>query len=229
MYALCSIWERSNAVSVSYDSNFISRRQWLKSNPNIARVTIGLNSIVAIVSFLLLDSKAQIVVVPFGLLALGYAFPFLNKGKKSFRELWGLKIFLIAISWTGVTALLPIISSSQNITLLETIYLVAERFVFILAITLPFDIRDIEYDMKAGMTTIPSILGEYKSMLLSVALLILWCAVGYFAFDYISAIILTFAFTLAAILLSYKRRNDYFYLGVLDGTMILFFLLLKLM
>ena len=51
-----------------------------------------------------------------------------------------------------------------------------ERFLFTMAITIPFDIRDQEEDLKQGLSTLPIWIGIDKSILLAVSMI--WFFMG---------------------------------------------------
>lgn len=57
-------------------------------------------------------------------------------------------------------------------------------FVFVLALVLPFDIRDMEYDRHFGLNTIPIILGERKTRLFCMMLMF------FYGFLYVSLMLL---------------------------------------
>ena len=46
----------------------------------------------------------------------------------------------------------------------EITILIAERFLFIGALTIPFDIRDLFEDRQSGLKTVPVVWGEKKSI-----------------------------------------------------------------
>jgi len=94
------------------------------------------------VCFLKLSLQIQLSLFIPALISLGYAIPFVS-GKKRLRDFNYIKIFLIAIVWSWVTVLLPAIEIDKIWT--PEIWMVAaERSLFIFAICLPFDIRDME-------------------------------------------------------------------------------------
>ena len=173
-----------------------------------------------------------------GILALMYNFPFLklNDKKIGLRNLPGIKLFLIALVWSISCVLLPIVQleSSYGIsaTLSETLLLVAKRFLFICAITIPFDIRDLFQDKLYELKTIPVMLGEKKAWVFCQALLIL-CFVLLVIFTKefnldVLGLALTLFLTGWLIFKSNIKRNEYFYFVFLDGTMILQFVILWL-
>lgn len=92
----------------------------------------------------------------FGLLSVLYALPVLPK-YKNLRSLGVLKIFIVALVWAGFTVVLPLIDADVTIRWDQTIFIV-QRFLFVLALILPFEIRDMKYD-AIEMKTVPQRLG----------------------------------------------------------------------
>jgi len=115
------------------------------------------------------------------LLTLFYVYPGTKKFK-GLRSLPGLKLFVIALVWAGVTVLFPL--SASGIALGEGEWVVfAQRFLLILAITLPFDIRDLQLDDEQ-LATLPQTLGvnnsKWVGLLALSAFVLLFFAVPYF-------------------------------------------------
>lgn len=73
-----------------------------------------------------------------------YAVPLLPHAK-NLRSLGGLKIFIVALVWAGTTVVLPVVSSYKFLTLDVWIEAV-QRFILVLLLMLPFEIRDLAYD-----------------------------------------------------------------------------------
>ena len=138
---------------------------WIKANK---KALIVLNSLAFIGSgyYLLRFRLVEIFALfPFVLATLFYVFPFKNK-VSGLRNVPGLKLFLISITWTGLTLYLPLFSAEfQNS---EQLYAsMAQRFLFIFAITIPFDIRDAKFDLP-GLNTIPQVLGVNRSKMIAI-------------------------------------------------------------
>jgi len=182
--------------------------------------------------------ESKLLMVFTGLMAVGYNVPFLtlNKQQIGLRNIPGIKLFLIALVWSISSVLLPIVELERsyqiNISSAETLLLVAKRFLFIAAITVPFDIRDLFQDKLYALKTIPVMLGEKKAYVfcqfllgLYVLLLILFrqATVG----D-IVALTLTIILTGWLIFKSNIKKNEYYYFFYLDGTMVLQYLALLL-
>ena len=69
----------------------------------------------------------------------------------------------------------------NNITISQNIFLhLISRFLFVFAITIPFDIRDLEYD-AGKLRTIPLFFGEKKSKFLAVFLILICVIISAFS------------------------------------------------
>lgn len=103
-----------------------------------------------------------------GLITISYSWPVLWRGS-NLRDITGLKIFVIAFVWSVVTVVLPFVSDKTEFTANFFIeYL--QRFLFVIVLTLPFDIRDIRFDTWQ-MATIPQMIGIKRARVLGVILL----------------------------------------------------------
>ncbi len=104
------------------------------------------------------------------LLTTAYAIPFLPK-KKNLRAVKGLKIFVIALVWTLTTVVLPLIDSIA-IDIKQIYYFSLHRFILILILLIPFEVRDIDYD-DIQLKTLPQLLGVKFSKVLGVCLVLI--------------------------------------------------------
>lgn len=81
-----------------------------------------------------------------------YALPVLPSAK-NLRSWSGFKIFIVALVWTGTTVLLPVLSAHQEFSW-DTNVVAFQRFIFILILLIPFEIRDLQYDDQ-DLKTLP--------------------------------------------------------------------------
>lgn len=168
-----------------------------------------------------------------GLLGLGYVAPVFGEEKR-LRDQNDIKIFLVAIVWAWITLLLPAVEYGiDNYLLVGCLF--AERCLFIFAITLPFDIRDIKVDTFGSVKTIPARIGINKSIYLSWFSLFFSTLIisGLLYFNLISsdqfiALLILYIATAGIVFYSSPKRHDYFYSGLIDGLMILEFVILTL-
>lgn len=85
-----------------------------------------------------------------------YAIPLLPHAR-NLRSLGGLKIFVVALVWAGSTVILPVIAAEQPISWdvqVETV----QRFLLVLILMVPFEIRDLNYD-SPELRTLPQRFG----------------------------------------------------------------------
>jgi 4-hydroxybenzoate polyprenyltransferase len=181
----------------------------------------------ALLFYLQLPFRLMMAAVAPCLLALAYVLP-VWKGKR-LRDVHYVKIFLIAIAWSWITVFLPALELGMSYAL-PLYVMVLERLAFVFAITIPFDIRDLEIDAYNRVKTLPASLGVRKSQRLAAAALLLMCllaALNYY-WDVYSAsnfAALSGSALIAAVLvyLSEQVRHDYFFTGLVDGLMLVQF------
>ena len=207
------------------------RVKWIFSHHRLV-ISITLIAALSIIPLSLwyLSLQSQLLMAFVGLLSLAYNFPFLNINEKKIglRNLPGIKLFLIAFVWSASCVLLPILEVNTfgvYIPLSEVMLLVAKRFLFICAITIPFDIRDLYQDKLYELKTIPVMLGEKKAWVFCQALLIAYLVLLVLFTKNINLEVIGLAATIILtgwlIFKSNLKRNEYFYFFFLDGTMIL--------
>lgn len=201
---------------------------------NHIKVYAFLGGLGALYCFFYLSFANQLLLVVPAILSLGYVLPFV-KGDKRLRDFDYIKIFLVAIVWGVITVLMPILERTTELTVSHLLILL-ERMFFIFAITLPFDIRDLKIDAHIDVKTIPSMIGIDKtkklallSLILVVVLAGLNLYMGTYQIPHLIAISLSCISTLLFINYSDKTDADYFFTGLMDGTMIIQFVLVLIL
>lgn len=115
--------------------------------------------------------ETLIISIPFNILTILYAVPFLSGLAKNLRQISYLKVIIVAFVWAGFTLLLPLVDAKASIDL-YTVIMFFERFLLIVVLILPFDIRDVKYD-AISLQTIPKKIGVTQTKRLGLLLLIL--------------------------------------------------------
>ena len=171
----------------------------------------------------------MIFLLHLGIISICYNIPFSYSNSSLFtlRSLPFLKIFLIAYVWASITAFLPKFQSKEPFINSETIGLFASYFFFILAITLPFDIRDYYTDQKISLSTIPHLFGKVKTKILSIICLSLFSIIIWDKLE-IRYFIAFFIITSGLILYASPKRKPYYFLLFMDGSIILYYLTILL-
>lgn len=91
-----------------------------------------------------------------GMCTVFYALPIFG-ASRSLRELPTIKIWIIALIWALSTTVIPVLAANQFVDT-KLVFLTIQRFLFVVVLTLPFDIRDLQFDKRA-LRTLPQILG----------------------------------------------------------------------
>ena len=97
-------------------------------------------------------------------ICLLYAFP-LGLSNSNLRNVGKVKLFLVAVCWSSSTIILPAIENEIH-NIYRTIILAIQFFILVIIYTIPFEIRDMEYDSK-DLKTIPQLIGIKNSCQLS--------------------------------------------------------------
>lgn len=104
------------------------------------------------------------------LVVLGYIFPFFSS--VNLRSISRLKVFLVAFCWSLAIILAPAYHYNLKINT-QIIIECFQIFVLIIALIIPFDIRDLRYDSKC-LQTIPQMVGIKKAKQLTYMLMLIY-------------------------------------------------------
>lgn len=159
---------------------FLLRARWLFVQPNagdgIMAEFIYLNRIllgIMMLTLLLAAGYLAIWMVPFH--SLSYFLPVIimaalyqapiGKGRRV-RQIGAAKLFIISLSVTWISWVLPTLSASPGVSrdMIDWPLGLLSRFFFILGITIPFDVRDMEEDKQKKVKTIAVVNGEQKAL-----------------------------------------------------------------
>lgn len=123
--------------------------------------------------FFLSQLGTEVWAAVFGLsvLSLVYALPFLPNAR-NLRSLAGFKIYIVGLVWTGITVVLPILQVQRSLDWDIGVFLV-QRFVLIILLMLPFEIRDMQSDYP-GLRTVPQVLGLQRTKILGFFLILVF-------------------------------------------------------
>lgn len=164
-----------------------------------------------------LQLKTIISIAIFGAITFLYAIPFIPKNfyldhQQNLRDVSGLKVYIIALVWAGVTVFLPIIN--DNIDLNGDVYItVFQRFVFVIVLMLPFEIRDLKFD-SLKLATIPQKIGVRYTKIIGSVLLVLFFFVEFLKDELtqksVISTLLISLITLCFLLFANKKRNRYY-------------------
>lgn len=212
------------------------RVRWIFAHHRLI-ISITIIAVLSLIPMaLFLSTPSKILLFFLGFIAIAYNLPLFSINNKAFglRNIPGIKLFLIALVFSLSCVLIPILELESHQTIAvstqDTILLIAKRFLFIAAITIPFDIRDLFQDRIYDLKTIPVMFGEKNSYLFCQLLLIIYLVLLFLFTDDFNAnfigLMLTVILTAWLIFRSRIEKNEYYYFFYLDGTLILQFVML---
>lgn len=188
------------------------------------KITIGVAFIGTVVSCFFLKLPTLMFMGFLGAISMIYPLKF---GSLSLRSIPFIKIFLIAFVWSSTAVWLPFIEMNIAADWHEYLLHFAFLFLFILFITLPFDINDIEVDNKTGVKTIPALLGIQQTNRLIIGLALLLSALAVLIFQDILFLVFIILLIMTLCMYSVKQAphiEKWQVMAIYDGAMILLYL-----
>jgi 4-hydroxybenzoate polyprenyltransferase len=159
------------------------------------------------------------------MIAIAYNLPLKANKNRMFRlrQIKGLKIFIIAFTWTLVTVYIPI-----NLYIVNKISLaivLINNFLFIAILSLLFDIKDFQKDKVNNLPSIPVLIGEIKSYRVIRLILAVLLISTYFLYDVVgfattAALLLHILFSYLVIFKLKSSHKNFYYTILIDGLLI---------
>lgn len=179
--------------------------------------------------FFQLERVTRIVAIAFLSITLLYTLPFFPN-KKNARNWAGVKIYIVAFCWVGVTLALPILDSGILIT--SDFYLKCmQRFVLIFVLALIFEIIDLAND-NPHLKTVPQQIGVKRTKILGLLLLIPFYFLEFFKsnLDKNQLIVNLILVLMIALFLAFanEKRSKYYTSFCVESIPIVWWLLLLL-
>jgi len=188
---------------------------------------IGLALCIGSLSFLSVHFIVWLAVI--GCITIAYSTPLFKKRLKDFGL---IKIVVLTVIWVIATTILPVVYWQKPLTFFW--WKIALRTELIFALCVAFDIRDVQHDSNRNIQTIAARLGVKSAYRLIDGVLLLFLITGVFqiyferSLVHLLAISVTYIAAKAAISYSQKNAHNNVYLGLIDGIMLLYGLLLLL-
>ncbi len=181
-------YHRVPQSSLAYYSRGSERHVWIRENRKALILIVLLASTLAgFLIFPILDLRTLWWFVPAGLFSLLYILPVVPVGGKwtRLRDLPFVKTFIISAVWAVIT----VVPASKEALLLERIspevvWLLAERFIFLTAISIPFDLRDLTIDAQNNVKTFAGSWGFEKTLFYCRVLLVIFAVVALIGFQF---------------------------------------------
>lgn len=174
-----------------------------------------------------LSLKVLLLAVFLGVVNLLYMLPAFG-GKRNLRSIKGLKVHVIAFLWAGVTLLLPIMNYRGMLDM-DVVIAFAQRYLLVLVLLLPFEIRDLKFD-QVYLHTIPQRVGVRRTRQLGLWLLLIFVLLEFVKstsrMETVVSVIFVAVMAGIALIKAKENQPRYFASFWVEGIPILWFLFL---
>lgn len=165
---------------VKYDALARSKKQQMRNKLKvIALFSLG-SFLAAAFFFFQLQLITQMVSVVFLVFTLLYTLPFFPN-RSNARNWAGVKIYIVALCWVGVTVVLPVLNDGIEMGV-PFFSIAIQRFILIFVLILIFEIIDLAQD-DPHLQTVPQQIGVNKTKQLGFLLLVLFFGLEMFNFS----------------------------------------------
>lgn len=170
------------------------------------------------------------------LITLFYATPFVPKkwhllSVSNLRNVAGIKVYIIALVWAGVSVVLPLIENDIELDS-QTILTTLQRFILVIVLMLPFEIRDLQFD-DLRLETIPQKIGIKTTKVFGFTLIGIIALLEYLKGNppniYMISLLLTLCFTAFFLRFMNISRSWYYTAFWVESVPIVWMLLLLLL
>ena len=195
-----------------------SRHQWVYNQKTFLYSLIIISSCISGYLFFTIFTFYELLYFsPLIVIALFYAVKVFSK---SLRDIPFIKIILIAFSWSAVSVLIPAYIYQELLANAVWILFIL-NFIYIFALVIPFDIRDLEFD-EPDKKTIPQLIGLKAAKYTAITLLII-C--GVLSFGLLKEAVFLLPAYIVSIVILFQvngKRKELFYAFAIDGLILLF-------
>ncbi len=213
-------FQRIVRISKSQKHN---RKDWTQKNKILIYLVMIISSVISLYFYSKFKTNTQIAIIFSGIISFLYPF--------GLRKIPFSKIFFISLIWTTSTMLLLILEEEIIFSSNIIAHLII-RFLFVFAICIPFDIRDVKYD-NIKLKTIPMYFGVSKSKLISFICLLFSIIISTFQYwnnklsiGFFVGISLSCVVASIFIEKSNEKKSDFFFSFWVESLSILLYLFL---
>jgi hypothetical protein len=161
--------------------------------------------------FFQLEQITKIIAFAVLILTMLYTLPFFPN-RKNARNWAGVKIYIVALCWVGVTLFLPLINSGIQIGT-DVLLIAIQRFILIFVLILIFEIIDLQLD-DPNLKTVPQQIGVRNTKIVGSILLLVLILLEFFDpnFNYPALLLKTGIATTTLLLLLFanEKRSKYY-------------------
>ncbi len=217
-----------------------ARHRWMLGRGKAVRYAMVFSMFFGMLLLPNFQADAIIWLIPAGLVSVGYTIPILpsEDGWRRFRDIPYTKPLIISFVVSYFTLAFPVFEQQGIEAIFEGGFLRAfsERFLFLLAVTIPFDMRDMRNDHEAGLETLATEYGFKAAKRTGYIVITAWLVLVFWRLhesDYAWPFIVVPLALLAGLLLAYfvvsEKHSDLFYVYVFEGLILCYAILWSLL
>lgn len=189
----------------------------------------ALSFILFLVAVFSLQWNVLLIAASFGIPTFFYAVPLIRH--KNLRSFTGIKIFIVAFVWAGITVIVPVIAAQNGVSE-DVILTFFQRIIIVVVLMLPFEIRDIPYD-SLNLKTLPQQIGVWGTKLLGEILLLICLLFEFFKhaseIAYIVSLLMFLVILGSLLIISKAHQSRYFASFWIEGLPVLWWLFYMLL
>ncbi len=193
--------------------------------------------IAATVLMFYMPIRVWLILIPVGVLGLGYSLPFIptKSGWKRLRDLSWLKALWIAIAYGWLTTFIPVVYQTDINNMLnpDVLLVFARSCLFVFVLVIPFDIRDMQHDTKNGIKSLPVLVGVNNAIKIALGILAVFFLLVILQYHYFNlqeivacAVCVSALEAYLVVPLSKQSRPDLFYPLAIETSMIFHWLVI---
>ncbi|HAW21412.1 MAG TPA: hypothetical protein DCX14_14615 [Flavobacteriales bacterium] len=207
-----------------------ARHHWVKENYRTTLVAMTISLVGLFVLLPNLSPNTLFWLAPAALISLGYTVPLIPYESKwiRIRDIPLVKPFVIALIVSYLTYSFPILDQRGSPGVLHSAHYAAlfERFLFLLIVTIPFEVRDLKSDKSAHLKTLATTLGSSNATRLCYVLAFIWALMAILVSSFeplrLAGISAIFVLMVVALFKLDRVKGELGYALVFEGLIILY-------
>lgn len=196
--------------------------QWMKMHLRFVQVSMFLSVLIAAYfAFKMVVLNVELLI--FFILSLALLFLYIAGG---LRKYWQFKNPVISMVWLAMTVLLPL--TEQNESALNHLVIIVAHFFIFMALTTPFDIRDMKYDNSVdAISTLPLKYGVTFTQNISICfILAALILAAIYDMSWLVYMLPAMIFLMVLLKKSTPDKSEYHYSLIMDGSLMVYAIIL---
>ena len=192
-----------------------ARHLWVLKYANSLKYAMSFAVFIQLLILPSFDADAIVWVIPAAIISAGYTIPLLptSNGWQRFRDIPLAKPLIISIVASYLTFGFPVFEQwGMNALFTKSLFpLFTERMLFLLAVTIPFDLRDISNDKHAGLNTLATEFGFKRGRQIGLVVVVVWFAQACYLslqMENNLQMLLTYGVVFALVLFAYAKMKE---------------------